>query len=278
MALSNCALSMVAATLLASAGARAADLPSSAAPPAPAPAFAASDPWSGPWVGVYGGWGFSSPSGNFNVTGDPSDITPAIQSQVNGSGAGAISANGFLGGVQGGWNLRLSTDTVVGVEADVGYAGLRGGRTGSGTIPAPYNAPYTVSQHYSTDWQAAVRARGGYLVNPSTLLFVEAGPAFGGVRYGGSFVDFIPAANYHETEAASASAVKIGLTLGGGVEYMIGPSLSLRAEYLYTRFPSINMTGVSNPLLPVPVPGNVAHSSGALNQNAFRIGLNYLFR
>ena len=277
MALSNQILSMVAATLLVSVGAKAADLPSSGAPLPPAPTVAPSDPWSGPWVGVYGGWGFGSPNGAFNVTGDPADITPAIASQVNGSGAGAISTNGFLGGAQAGWNLRLNANTVVGVEADVGYAGLRGGRTAAGTIPS-YSAPYTMSQHYSTDWQAALRARAGYLINPATLLFVEAGPAIGGLRYGGSFGDYVPIANYIESESASGSAVKVGLTLGVGAEYLISSNLSLRADYLYTRFPSVNMTGASNPLIPVPVPAYVAHSSGALNQNAFRIGLNYLFR
>ncbi len=278
MVLSNRALSIVAATLLASAGAKAADLPSPREPLPPPPSLQASDPWSGPWLGIYGGYGFARPGGSFDVTGDPNDVTPAIRSQVDGSGAGAISASGFLGGVQGGWNLRLSTDVVVGVEADIGYAGLRGGRVGGGTIPAPYNAPYSISQHYSTDWQAAVRARAGYLINPATLLFVEAGPAFGAMRYGASFGDYIPAAKYSEFENASANAVKVGLTLGVGFEYLIGPNLSLRAEYLYTRFPSMNMTGVSNPLIPVPAPGYVAHSSGALNQNSFRVGLNYLLR
>ena len=268
----------MAAAVCVSFGARAADLPSPNAPLPPAPSVPVSDPWSGPWLGVYGGYGFANPASGFNVTGDPTDVTPAIQSQVNGSGNGTISANGFLGGVQGGWNLRLNTDFVVGLEADVGYAGVRGGRVAGDTIPAPYNAPYTVSEHVSTDWQAALRARGGYLLNPATLLFVEGGPALGGVRYGGSFGDYIPAANYNEIESASGSAVKVGLSLGAGFEYLIGPNLSLRAEYLYTRFPSVNMTGTSNMLLPVPAPGYVAHSSGAINQQAVRIGINYLFR
>jgi opacity protein-like surface antigen len=278
MARSNRFLLVMFAALCACAGARAADLPSPSAPLPPPPAIPQSDPWSGPWLGVYGGYGFANPNSGFSVTGDPNDVTPAIASQVDGSGAGAISADGFLGGVQGGWNLRLTTDVVIGVEADVGYAGLRGGRQGGSTIPAPYNAPYVVSQHYSTDWQAALRVRGGYLINPATLLFAEAGPAFGGMRYGASFSDYVPAANYSEIESASATAFKVGLTLGGGVEYLIGPNLSVRAEYLYTRFPSVNMSGTSNLLLPVPAPGYVAHSSGALNQNTFKVGLNYLFR
>ena len=239
----------------------------------------ASDPWSGPWFGVYGGWGFGSPTGSFNIVGGDfvNDLPPAIVAPVQSSGAGAISANGVLAGVQGGWNLRLTSDVVVGVEADIGYGGLRGGRTASGIIPA-YSAPYTISQHYSTDWQAALRARAGYLVNPATLLFVEAGPALSGMRYGASFGDYIPIANYNEYETASASAVKLGLTLGGGVEYMLSSNLSVRAEYLYTRFPSVNMMGSSNPLIPNPVPATVAHSSGALNQNSLRIGLNYYLR
>jgi opacity protein-like surface antigen len=269
-------LTIVAAALVASSTARSADLLS---PPPLAPAMLSSDPWSGPWVGVYGGWGFGSPSGNFNIVGGDfvNDLPPAITTPVQNSGAGSISANGGLVGVQGGWNLRLTSDVVVGVEADIGYGGLRGGRSASGLI-AGYNAHYTVSQHYSTDWQGALRARAGYLVTPSTLLFVEAGPALSHMRYGGSFNDFVPIVNYSETEAASASAVKLGLTLGGGVEYMLTPNVSLRAEYLYTRFPSVNMLGTSNPLFPNPVPATVAHNSGALNQNSFRFGANYYLR
>lgn len=269
-------LTIVAGALIASSTARSADL---LPPPPPAPAPLSSDPWSGPWAGVYGGWDFGAPSGAFNIVGGDfvNDLPPAITTPVEGSGRGAISASGGLVGIQGGWNLRLTSDVVVGVEADAAYGGLRGGRTASGIIPG-YEAPYSVSQHYSIDWQGALRARAGYLVQPSTLLFVEAGPALSRVRYGGSFGDYVPIANYSEYEAASGSAVKLGLTLGGGVEYMFSPNLSLRAEYLYTRFPSVNMTGTSNPLIPNPVPATVAHSSGALNENSFRLGVNYYFR
>ena len=276
MALSTRILKIAAAALFASSAARSADL----LPPAPrAPAPLSSDPWSGPWAGVYGGWGFGAANGAFNIVGGDfvNDLPPTITTPVQNSGAGAISANGVLAGAQGGWNLRMNTDVVVGLEADVGYGGLRGGRSGSGIIPG-YNAPYTVSQHLSTDWQAALRARGGYLITPSTLLFLEAGPALSHMRYGGSFGDYVPAADYTEHEAASGSAVKIGLTLGGGVEYMLTSNISLRAEYLYSRFPSVNMTGTSNALIPNPVPATVAHSSGPLNENSFKFGVNYYLR
>ncbi len=269
-------LTIMAAALVASSTARSADLQS---PRPPTPATLSNDPWSGPWLGVYGGWGFGSPSGSFNIVGGDfvNDLPPAITAPVQSSGSGSISASGGLVGVQGGWNLRLTSDAIVGIEADVGYGGLRGGRSSSGVI-AGYNAPYSVSQHYATDWQAALRARAGYLVTPSTLLFVEAGPAVSRMRYGGSFNDFVPIVNYGEYEAASATEWKLGLTLGGGVEYMVTSNLSLRAEYLYTRFPSVKMMGTSNPLFPNPVPATVAHSSGALNQNSFRFGVNYYMR
>ena len=280
MALSIRSLTFLAAVVAASSAAQAADLPSTALPPPPpvAPPLAG-DPWSGPWAGVFGGFNFGSPMSSFNIIGGDfvNDLPSVITTPVQGSGHGAINASGGSGGVQGGWNLRMSNDIVVGVEADVAYGGLRGGRVAGGTIPG-YNAPYSVSQHYTVDWQAALRGRVGYLVNPATLLFVEAGPALAHASYGGSFGDYVPVVAYSENEAASGSGVKLGLTLGGGVEYMVGPNLSVRADYLYTRLPSVNMTGTSNALFPNPVPATVAHSSGVLNENSFRIGVNYYFR
>ncbi|MBO6719336.1 MAG: porin family protein [Rhizobiaceae bacterium] len=113
-------------------------------PPAPQPPALEQPPvasWAGPYLGIYGGYGFGG-----NVTG---------------AAGGPISTNGWVVGGFGGYNFQ-SGGLVYGVEGDVGYNGMNGG---NGT---------TFSRH---GLEGSLRARFGYAPNDAILVYATAGGA-----------------------------------------------------------------------------------------------------
>jgi outer membrane immunogenic protein len=245
-----------------------------AASPAPAETGA----FSGPWIGVYGGYGWGNPGGVWTLSGGGLDPYPVVLNALNAAGSNTIGANGPLFGLQGGWNWRLPSNIVLGVEADVGRYAIHGDAAAAGTVPI-FQVPFTINQSYSLDWQAALRLRGGFAFNDFALVYVEAGPALANLHYSSYFWDNATAAGFafDESEFKSLQAVKVGLSLGAGVEFALTNNLSVSAAYQYSHFPSLTGSGTSV-LDPPFTTANVAHSSGALNQSAFRLGLNYYFK
>src|SRR6202030_2232941 len=88
---------------------------------APAPVVAY-DPWTGFYAGVNGGYGF--------------DFSGATVSQAPFfSGAQfATAPQGFTGVVQGGYNFRLGSLFLVGLDADINAGSLKGSAAMPGTI------------------------------------------------------------------------------------------------------------------------------------------------
>jgi opacity protein-like surface antigen len=249
---------------------------------AAAPAPAMSDAFVGPWGGLYGGYGWGKPSGEWSLSSPDlaaqygSATVTALTNVLDPAGSSAIATSGAVFGVQGGWNWKLNSNFVVGLEGDFGRYGLVGKYATAGGIKPFGNLPYTINESYSADWEGALRLRAGYAFNNSALAFVEAGPAIADLHYKSYFWDA-----GQEKEYTALQAVKVGVSLGGGVEFALTRNLTVSAEYLYSRFPSLGGNGVA-PLTTGTTPNGtyayVAHSSGGLNQNAVRIGLNYYFK
>jgi outer membrane immunogenic protein len=125
------------------------------------------------------------------------------------AGSGFGLAGGLAGGTAG-FNWQSSA-LVAGIEGEGGWTGLSGSRN---CLPSN---PTCVT---SDSWFASVRARLGWTVMPNLLFYGTAGGAFGDVREAiGSF--------------GSASGNLVGWAAGGGVEWMIEPNWSIKAEYLH---------------------------------------------
>ncbi len=103
-----------AAVLAGSGAAMAADFPVyDAGPPAPGPLYSSAPAlsWTGPYVGVTGGYGRQG---------------------------GTVAGNGWIGGAYAGANFQTSTNLVVGVEGDVTGTG-KTGTSGGSTVSNPWN-------------------------------------------------------------------------------------------------------------------------------------------
>jgi outer membrane immunogenic protein len=148
--------------------ASAADLPVRAAPPAPIIAAAPIFTWTGFYVGVNAGYGWS------NNDFDAVDI------------ADEDDDGGFVGGAQVGYNYQIGS-FVVGLEGDVQYADFGADGTfdfdGDGVFDDDFD---------SSDWFGTVRARAGVAFDRA-LIYATGGFAFaddatgwtvgGGVEY-----------------------------------------------------------------------------------------------
>lgn len=169
-----------------SSGAYAADVISEAAP------IAASFDWTGAYIGVNAGGGF----GKFK-------FEPSLGTGLD------ITASGFLGGVQAGYNWQ-SGQIVYGVEADFQGSTVKSSISGFGG-----------DIETKIDWFGTVRARIGYTPVDRFLVYGTGGFAYGHDKTsaGGGF---------------SFSKTNAGWTVGGGVEYAINTNWTFKSEYLYT--------------------------------------------
>lgn len=182
----------------------AADMPVKA-PPAPSPQPVN---WTGIYLGLNGGFA----SGRIRTT--------ALDA-VGDFGAGSVTGTGGIGGGQIGANWQWQ-NFVLGVEADLDATHLRGSTNSFAVVgPIPGTGPFSGE----TTSLATVRGRAGILVSPAVLLYGTGGFAAGHINDQEPILD----------GGFATSGTRSGWTAGGGVEWMIAPHWSVKAEGLYVN-------------------------------------------
>ena len=237
------------------------------APPQPPPT------WAGPYVGGTLGydWGTFDPrtATTLNPLGEFSAVAIAAW---NALGIQSIKSSGFNGGLEAGYNWQQGA-VVFGVEADIESFRLRGtANTGPVAYPSGGGDTVTLISNGSTNWLATARGRLG-IASPGWLVYVTGGAAFTDLRGNFSFSD----AAYGITETASVSGTVTGYTVGGGIETKLSQQWSVKAEYLYVKFPSLSTSGILGVGLFAPQAFQTFTHSIDLSANIVRVGLNYHF-
>jgi outer membrane immunogenic protein len=172
----------------------AADLPTHKAPPAPAPYYTPPPfTWTGFYVGVNGGWGFSGTDNN-------------SFGNING---------GLVGGTVG-YNYQMG-QFVIGYEGDVDWSDVHGSNFTYG-LPGGFG-----TDKLTTDFMVTERARLGYAVD-RTMFFVTGG--YAGIETHATFSDSFK--NF-----GSQNNFQNGGVIGAGVEYAFTNNISVKGEYLY---------------------------------------------
>ena len=206
------------------------------APPAP-------DNWSGGYVGVSGGFG----------TGHSTQTDPGPGPLAGGGGGdagdGSYSVNGGLIGGTIGYNWQaLGSPLVLGLEADFQGTSLKNSATVT-TILGPTTGEAKVPAF------GTVRGRIGYAWDR----FMVYGT--GGWAYSKTEASVTgPGGSVSDNKWGS------GYTLGGGLEWAFAGPWSLKAEYLYVKAKSVDLTL-----------GGTTFSTGDYHYNVVRAGLNYRF-
>jgi len=266
---------ILASTALAmmSASAFAADLPARTMAPAPAPFVSAPMfTWTGFYAGVNAGWvrnetrvdnrgtaGFDAAFG----AGTDAALAGAFPARL-----GSSDRNGFIGGVQAGYNQQFGM-FVAGIEADINWLGNRSASTSTTrTFGAPIFGDVNVATRSRTDWLGTARLRAGVAID-RVMIYGTGGLAFGApnhrlnVTTGGVL-----------THTGTNDDMKAGWTLGAGAEYAFTNNITMKAEYLYYDLGRTSVTATPT------AAGAVGTSASARFDNKghiARVGLNYKF-
>lgn len=192
--------------------------------------FGATDNGSHDWTGIYLGAHAGFLSGNTRGS-----LIPGTNIRYDGE------PSGVAGGVLGGYNHQFG-NVLIGVEADATYSD-----SGDGITRAGIGTTVAVDEIYS------VRGRLGYSAN-GTLLYVTGGYAIARAQFDSPVIRLSERATFD------------GFQVGGGLEHMLNPSVSLRGEYLYADFGRENVLYLVGSGAPV-----------SLEMHAFRAALSWHF-
>ena len=274
------ALSMIAGSAIA------ADMPYIPYSPAPA----AYD-WSGFYAGVnagYGGGNFSYPVAiDLVVPDDYETLDPTEQQDFldslplgigdtldpadlsNGevvslaTGSADLTAGGFVGGVQAGFNFMASESILLGIEADIQASSI------SGNVSASIDTPVStdlLSAGTDLNWYGTLRARAG-MTHDRFLGYVTGGVAYG---HSTSSVSLLG------TEFGSVENDLWGWTVGAGFEYAVTDQVSLKTEYGYVDLGTAEL--LAGTILGGGGDGSIDGSlSSSVAFHTVRAGLNFHF-
>ncbi len=215
----------------------AADLPNAKEPPVPpAPVFT----WSGFYVGGQVGYQWSQTVQN--LVGEPGSVFISTEPDTD--------TEGLTGGAHIGYNWQVS-QFVLGIEGDVEGTGYSGSElSNSGAFSNTTNIAI----------EGSARVRVGFAWD-QFLFYGTGGAAFASIRNSVLTVGGGP--------SDEATIGRVGWTAGGGIEYALDPSWTIRAEYRYTDYGSYDLAFVNT----VPGLGLRVHET----DNRAEAGFSYKF-
>ena len=239
--------------------------------------------WTGFYVGVNAGYAWGDSDARFtNDCNVPpgtgvfcsGNVRNAEANAIQASGnQGSLDPDGFIGGVQAGYNWQ-SGSAVLGVELDFNAFNVNASRSASGVTPLTVSN-YNIGSALDTDWLFTARGRLGWIVGPTVLAYVTGGLAVTDIQVSQFYNDNLLAPPGFSTSSTTTST-KTGWTLGGGLEWALTNSWTMKAEYLYVDFGRVstsgNVTSAAFPGFATP-----HHTSADLNVHIARVGINYKF-
>lgn len=162
--------------------------------------------WSGFYIGLNAGYAWTDTSGT-----DLDGWTVIDGETIQADG------DGFTGGAQAGYNMQFD-NIVAGLEADINYLGTDGVGT---TVSAPFD------NHVESDggWLGTARLRAGFAMD-RVFIYGTGGLAFGDIGShwyddGGTF------------GLDTGSSTRVGWAAGGGIEYAMTETTTVKLEYLH---------------------------------------------
>lgn len=190
--------------------------------------------WTGFYIGGNIGWGWADNSLNVSPV---YGVTPTSISVGSG--------NGFLGGLQAGYNYQFANNVVLGLEADIEWTSM-----GSNSVVLSNGNGVA---NASVNYFGTIRGRLGYAFD-RVLPYITAGAAYANHDFGNVW-------------GVSTSQTNWGWTIGGGVEYAFTNNWTAKLEYQYIDLQSNSYT----------IPATLGSISADTNLNIVKLGVNYKF-
>jgi outer membrane immunogenic protein len=260
--------------------------------PAAAPAWS----WAGPYIGGNVGYGWASDPSTLTGTTTTTQVresdadtptptfTPLGTTTAVAAASGRVRPDGAVGGFQAGYNLQ-SNSFVYGLEGDIQISGQRGTNTLCITAGCPAGSGIA-TESVKLPWFGTFRGRIGFTPSPTWLVYATGGLAVTEVKeaLSGGVVGGTPASLF----GANMNTTRAGFAVGGGVETAIAAHWSLKVEYLYMGFGSVNIagtgapvtvtTGIAPPRILLLTTTTLAGAvSTRISDNVVRVGVNYHF-
>ncbi len=190
--------------------------------------------WTGFYIGGNIGWGWADNSLNVSPV---YGVTPTSISVGSG--------NGFLGGLQAGYNYQFANNVVLGLEADIEWTSI-----GTNSVVLSNG---TGVANAAVNYFCTIRCRLGYAFD-RVLPYITAGAAYANHDFGNVW-------------GVSTSQTNWGWTIGGGVEYAFTNNWTAKLEYQYIDLQSNSYT----------IPATLGSISADTNLNIVKLGVNYKF-
>jgi len=189
----------------------AADLAVEARPAPPAPP-APVHSWTACYLGgnIGGAW-----QRNHTLSPVPAPPTEPVDT-------GGDSGSGIIGGVQVGCDYQLARSWVAGIQGMFDWTNVQSSHLYAG-VP-------TETLGINTKWVDTLTGRIGYTVWPQALLYLKGGTARAHINYSDTDPTAVSAGRPY---IGQANLIRVGWTVGGGVEYAFLPNWSAFAEYNY---------------------------------------------
>jgi outer membrane immunogenic protein len=173
---------------------------------------------------------------------------------------------------------------VLGGEADLNWSDVDTTVLGSFAPFPSANPAFTISQANEAlssrmNWFSTVRARGGVAFD-RFLVFATGGLAIGhfnsttSVVYGANGTSPVFANSSH---VGSSSDTRLGLAIGGGVEYAFNNNWSIKAEYLHLHFEQFSYTSALVTPAVAAAAGYSWTTTVRPREDILRVGVNYRF-
>jgi outer membrane immunogenic protein len=241
------ALAAVAALMMTTVAANAADMAVKARPVVPPVVWS----WTGFYFGAHVGAGWGTTESTLTGLAAPVAIPFVLPFSQT-------SSSGFLGGVQAGYNWQAGP-VVFGVQGDIAGADIKG------TSPCVIVFSCTTK----TDWLASVTGRIGAVVLDRGLVYAKGGAAWQNSRHTVA-LPIVPGLG----DITSREITHFGWTVGLGTEWMITPNWTAFVEYNYYEFDKKNYGFALNPAI---APGVVINADLKNTLSTAKVGVNYKF-
>jgi len=253
------------ATVPALAGAMAMSAANAADLPTKAPSVAPYN-WTGFYIGGNVGGAWQRLSNSLSIINNVGFNQTAIPG-INASGSPELNASSVTFGGQLGFNQQIG-NIVYGAEVDFNWFNLKNDAGGTFNFTTT-DTPYVLTTSERTQWLFTARPKIGWAAD-RTLFYVTGGLAVTRIQFEQEYGE--PRVGIPIRNVASATKTKLGWTAGLGGEWALQEAWSLKAEYLYAHFNTMDtVVRTTNPT------STFSNSLSTLQLHTVRLGLNYRF-
>lgn len=253
--------------------------------------------WTGFYLGANAGY-WRSQTNKITTTGTTTYINPIFALGAS-NVANALTQfantnssqhpNGFIGGVQAGYDYATNNNILLGLAIDFdGLTNSSNTFTKQKTVNlVDFNESYmgSLAVEQRINFLGSVRARLGFLYNPSFLIYATGGFAYGNVTLDSAWAaqeSLGPVIFPTIAAQRNLNETLTGWTAGAGIEWLFKPNWSAMIEYSYYSLQDLNARatlaqingGMSPSLLWASASVNTAMS---LSAGSIRVGINYHF-